>query len=221
MAAHALLCAIRGSPQAFNLAAKGVDRRCRQAAAFLSDMPAALETAGFSQASVSSPKDTDESGLLEQQRGLIMDALLHAHGTSHEPLLDQLLELKNELTQKKSGQYFVAVARQGSYDDLCKRVCSSLASEDKSETAALDRAIGSARAWVRLGEFTFLLVGSLAKFNISIFLTASCMPRRNECSVEWERFNGSIRFPWDEAWRICDPEKLLESFHTRPNFNLF
>ena len=152
MAAHAFLCAIRGSPQAFDMASKGADRRCRQAAAFLSDMPAALETAGFSQASPSR-QESDKSGYLEQQRGLIMDALFYAHGSSHEPLLDQLLGMKRELSLEGPGEYFVAVARQGSYDDLCNRVCAPLAGEDNSETAALDRAIGSARAWVRLSKF--------------------------------------------------------------------
>jgi hypothetical protein len=146
VAAHALLCSIRGSPKAVNRAAKGVDSRCRQAAAFLADIPASLENAGITQAN---GRGSDEEN---QARGLIMDALFHAHGKTAKPILDQFLSLKSEhRTGGLAKEQFVVVSRKGSFDDLCSRI-SSFPSDDDSEEAFMENAISSARAWVRLGK---------------------------------------------------------------------
>jgi hypothetical protein len=144
VAAHALLCVIRGSKSAIQGASKGVDRRCRQAAAFLSDMPANIELC---------VKVEGEIEDKELQAGIIMEKLFsEPSDKGDDSILDDFLELMPMHRSKKKHGHAVAVSMIGSFKELCNRACLHAPLDADPYKVAIENARSSARAWLKLGK---------------------------------------------------------------------
>jgi hypothetical protein len=144
VAAHALLCVIRGSSKAIQGASNGVDRRCRQAAAFLSDMPANIELCVKVEGEI---KDK------ELQAGIIMEKLFsEPSDKGNDSILDDFLELMPMHRSKKKHGHSVAVSKIGSFSELCNRACLLPPLDTDPYKAAIENARSSARAWLKLGK---------------------------------------------------------------------
>ena len=121
--AHAFLCTVRGSAKAMQEGAKGVDRRCRQAAAFLSDMPSTIENF----ASVSSlpfyKESKEADNQIDQKRGMLMDMFFRDPAVSDaRSVMDAFLQLKPIHFRGAMHGYSLVVSRVSSYHELCSHV---------------------------------------------------------------------------------------------------
>ena len=144
VAAHALLCVVRGSSKAIQGASKGVDRRCRQAAAFLSDMPASTELC---------VKVVGEIEDKEQQAGIVMDKIFSEPSDKGDDfILEDFLELMPMHRSKKNHGHSVAVSMIGSFNELCNRACLLPPLDTDPYKVAIENARSSARAWLKLGK---------------------------------------------------------------------
>jgi hypothetical protein len=161
--AHALICAVRGNTKALRDAAIGVDRRCRQAAAFLSDIPVTVEQTMETQdketketeADKSKSADGDKKKDSKRRQFEIMDFLFRGHGLLEDTpaVYWDLVELKPPHRVDSKSGYSVKVSMVGGYNLLCAR-CSSFSPLDNSAAAAaLNDAMGSARAWAKIGKW--------------------------------------------------------------------
>ena len=155
LAAHALLCAVRGNREALLEAAKGVDRRCRQAAAFLADIPESVLEIDASHVKkvVKLSASPDNKSL---NRGAVMDILFRGASKSSDLascVLSEVVELKP--VHRVDGEYghSVSVSQRGSFKDLCSRCCSFPALDANQPGFTLNSAMRSACAWSRLGKF--------------------------------------------------------------------
>ena len=131
--------------------AKGVDRRCRQAAAFLSDMPSTIENF----ASVSSlpfyKESKEADNQIDQKRGMLMDMFFRDPAVSDaRSVMDAFLQLKPIHFRGAMHGYSLVVSRVSSYHELCSRACSFPPFYDDEEQA-LENAKLSALAWLRMG----------------------------------------------------------------------
>lgn len=153
IASHALLHVVSGDAFAIRRAAKEMDARCRQTAAFLSDIPKKLERFGAVKLAelLLGPKKNFKDLLTMQ--GLIYNAVFCGYGDKENTcILEEMVELKsNHLVDGRSG-YAVSVSSIGSYKDLCSQ-CSAFPPIDAElAEGALRAAVGSTKAWVRLGK---------------------------------------------------------------------
>jgi hypothetical protein len=140
VAAHALLCVIRGSPNAIQGASRGADRRCRQSAAFLSDMHANIELC------VKVEGEIDDK---EQQAGIIMANIFsEPSDKGNDSILGDFLELMPMHCSKNKHGHSVAVSMIGSSNELCHRACLL----PPLDTDPYKNARSSARAWLKLGK---------------------------------------------------------------------
>jgi hypothetical protein len=162
VAAHALICAVRGNTKALRDAAIGIDRRCRQAAGFLSEIPVSVEQTMEAQEKESAERESgknkseigDEKKDSGKRRCEIMDFVFRGHGLLEDTpaVYTDLVELKPAHRDSKSG-FSVKVSIIGGYNLLCAR-CSAFSPLDNSAAeAALNNAMGSARAWAKLGKW--------------------------------------------------------------------
>lgn len=154
-AAHALLCIIRGDPEALLEAAKRIDKRCRQGAAFLSDIPHSVERFAGSKLSKivtglgeSKPRDGTKI------EGTIMDILFRGYGDiAKSPcVLNDLVEFKSMHRVADLPGYGVKVTESSTYAEMCARCCAFPPLDGDEAEGALRTAMSSARAWVKLGK---------------------------------------------------------------------
>jgi len=156
IAAHALLLVIKDNSKAFAAATIGMDRRCRQAAAFLSDIPqtvADFDLEYIRQATeLPAPTNQKESDLF---LGTIMDMMFRGkHGDMDQPcVLSDLLEIKTVHGLEDLHRHSIDVALCGSYTTLCDRCCVFPAVDDSQTGSSLLTAVESAVAWIRLGMY--------------------------------------------------------------------
>jgi hypothetical protein len=187
VAAHALLCVIRGNRKAIVDAARGIDRRCRQAAAFLSDTPQAVERFGGAKLKEllkglddQEPKDDGKIN------GTIMDILFMGYGAFADSpsTLNDLIELKAAHRVNDKRGHAVSVSSIGAYNVMCSRCCAFPPMDGELAEGALNNAMGSARAWVKLGKNEATPVGTLVLTNENIVHSTFSRNRRLEYFVE-------------------------------------
>ena len=165
-AAHALLCMVRGTPSAVQGGAKIADRRCRQAAAFLSDMPSNIDDCVEVFESGKSLKSKAE----ESRVGLVMDmGFQDKRRSDRKALVDDFLQLKSE--HRSSGNYgqSVVVSMKGSFGELCKRASIFAPTSEISGEAAVENMKTSVSSWVKLDALS-MLMKNLATANDSSIL---------------------------------------------------
>jgi hypothetical protein len=154
VAAHGLLCVVRGNNKALQEAAKGIDRRCRQAAAFLSDMHLAVQKVGGEKIEkmVKGLADEEQKGD-DQNYGMIMDMIFRGYDIPGDSpsLLNDFFELKVEHRVYDKPGHCVSISSLGSYSVLCSRSC-SFTPIDLGGEATLMSSMSSARAWAKLGK---------------------------------------------------------------------
>ena len=152
IAAHALLCILRGSKKAVEIAAKGVDRRCRQSAAFLSEIPESLiDCDAFASASEEGVNKQNDNK--EVQRGNIMDMCFHAQNEADgRSAIEELLELKPIHCPEGTPGHSIAVSRESTFSDLSSRACRFPILEHEMDNAAKEKPIESARAFLKIGK---------------------------------------------------------------------
>jgi hypothetical protein len=160
VAAHALLCCIRGNPEAIHRAAKAVLGRSRQAAAFLSDTPYTIDKFAHQQLksvwekiSPLSKGDSDRNDKL--YLGAIMDMIVRGNNPS---LLSNFFWLKQDLSKAdEEVPIYISVSSVGSYSEVGIRACSHTPLEDGAAETALKNAVWSASAWLRLDSLGSML----------------------------------------------------------------
>lgn len=156
IAARSLLYIIRGNPAAILDAAKRIDKRCRQAAAFLSDIPHSVER--FSSSMLSglllglenhTPRD---SAKIE---AIITNILFHGalNVTETSCVLNDLFAFKSFYQADSNPVYAVPVTETSSYSEMCVRCCTFPPMDLDLAEGALRAGMGSARAWAQLGTF--------------------------------------------------------------------
>lgn len=154
VAAHGLLCVVRGNNKALQDAAKGIDRRCRQAAAFLSDMHLAVQKVGGKKIEklIKGLADKEQKDD-DQKNGTIMDMIFRGYDILGDSpsLLNDLFELKVAHRVYDKPGHSVSISSLGSYSVLCSRSC-SFPPLDLGGEAILVNSMSSARAWVKLGK---------------------------------------------------------------------
>jgi hypothetical protein len=150
IAAHALVCIVRDNDEALLEAARRIDKRCRQAAEFLSDIPHSVQrlAGGLLKGS-----DKEAPKVLGDMEGTMMDILFRGIDESSPCVLNELLEIDPETAMEAVNKvYGIEVLESSSYSDMCNR-CSTLPPLDADEAQGVIKvAMGSARAWVQLGR---------------------------------------------------------------------
>lgn len=151
--AHSLLCVIRGNGKALRVAAKGIDGRCRQAAAFLADSPLFIEKVGGERLRNHFPNLAGNND--GRRYATMMDIIVRGYGaTSDLPcLLNDLVKPKTIHCVDEKPDHSISVSGQGSYNVLCSRCCAFPSMGGDPGEIAIKNAIGSARAWGKLGKF--------------------------------------------------------------------
>ena len=155
IAAHALIWIVRGNEEALLDTAKRLDKRCRQAAEFLSDIPHSLQRfAGSTISGLISGLDKDAPRIIGAMDGAVMNILFRGIDESSPCVYNEILEIRSEPTMDVTGTvYGIEVLENSSYSDMCRR-CSTLNPLDVDEGhGAINVAMRSAKAWVQLGTF--------------------------------------------------------------------
>lgn len=155
IAAHALLCIVRGNEKSMADVAKGIDSRCRQAAAFLSDMHLTVQKVGGEKIEALVNGNSDDEVKTEiEKHGIIMDMIFRGYGVlgKSPSLLNDFLELKLEHRVYNKPGHIISISSLGSYTALCSRSC-SFPPLDSGGEAILINSMSSARAWAKLGKF--------------------------------------------------------------------
>lgn len=154
IAAHALVCIVRVNEDAFLDATKRIDKRCRQAAEFLSDLPHSVHRfAGISFSGALQGLDKQALKVGGAMEGAVMDVLFRGIDESSPCILRELLEINAEPTVEASNTvYGIEVLESSSYSDLCKRCCAISQDDAEGDHEALKDAMRSAKAWVQLGR---------------------------------------------------------------------
>jgi hypothetical protein len=130
---------------------KGIDRRCRQAAAFLADIPQSI-------AKINGEKEHNneaagEENEMEKLDATVMDKIFRGGSVADSALVsNDLIELKRAYRSNDKPGHSVSITCQGSYTVLRSRCCSFPPLDNDGAESALRNAMGSARAWVKLGK---------------------------------------------------------------------
>lgn len=159
VAAHALLCILRCEPSATLEAAKAIDQRYRLTASFLSEIPKSIERFGVATLSDilwgSGTKQPRDKFAYE---GTLMETMFRGPGNANgsRSAINNLVELKPIHRTNQKQEHAAVAASVGSYEMLCHRCCSFPPLDSESERAALDDAMSSADAFVKLGKAIIL-----------------------------------------------------------------
>ncbi len=185
IAARALLLIIRGSPEAINDVAKRIDNRCRQSAAFLSDMPHSVERFAGSKltsliSGIEKKKLSRNGAKIEAE---IMNILFRGCGDLSKTscVLNDLFEFRSiyrtdDESDYKS-MYAVQVTETSSYSEMCARCCAFPPLDADLAEGALRAGMGSARAWVKLGtrRESVALSRMTTDLILTLFLSIRCV----------------------------------------------
>ena len=172
VAANALLCVIRGKPEAVKRASEAIETRFCEAAAFLADVPATIDTIFDSGKLWSELKDLvpvngNESDKDHLYHGAIMDMIVRRNRgdgfADVGSILDHMLYLTKDLN-KNDGEVaiYVSVSCAGSYNAVGIRACGSAPLEQDAAGAAFSNAVGSTSALLKLNSLASLLDGLLS-----------------------------------------------------------
>jgi hypothetical protein len=159
IAARALLYVVRGRSEAIVDIAKMIDKRCRQAAEFLSDIPSSVERFAGSRLSSMvlglNKQKPKEGGKIE---AAIMNVLFRGYGDLNNlsTLMKDMVQLKSMLRTDGTPVYLVPVTDSSSYAEMCTRCCAFPALDADLADGALRAGMSSAQAWVQLGTFHLL-----------------------------------------------------------------
>eukprot|EP00535_Pseudo-nitzschia_heimii_P004499 CAMPEP_0197174636 /NCGR_PEP_ID=MMETSP1423-20130617/1064_1 /TAXON_ID=476441 /ORGANISM="Pseudo-nitzschia heimii, Strain UNC1101" /LENGTH=1412 /DNA_ID=CAMNT_0042623579 /DNA_START=113 /DNA_END=4348 /DNA_ORIENTATION=- len=172
VAANALLHSIRGKPEAVKCASKAMESRFCEAAAFLADVPATIDTifdSGrlWSELKNLVPVNGDESDKNNLYYGAIMDMIIRRNKgdgfADVGSILDHMLYLTKDVKNKDEDvAIFVSVSSAGSYDAVGARACGVAPLEQDAAGAAFGNAVGSTSALLKLNSFASLLDGLLS-----------------------------------------------------------
>lgn len=165
VAANALLSCIRSNAEATTRASRAIETRLCQAAVFLADVPATIDTIFDSGKLWSELKDLvpvngSETDKKNVYYGAIMDMIVRRNDGFADvgSILDDMLYLTKDVSDKKEEiSIYVSVSSVGSYNAVGVRACSATPLAQDAAAAAFSNAVGSTSALLKLNSFASLL----------------------------------------------------------------
>ena len=167
LAAHALLSCIRGSSEAIIHASNVIEKRCRQSASFLADVPITIDRLNAENLQkefkhlIAANGKTDADNLYY---GAIMEKIFRKRNNSELtaiiPIFDHMFYLTKDLSNKEGDvSIYASVASLGTYKDVSVRSIAYTSLEQDTAQAAFSNSVESAGALLKLDAFCSLLNG--------------------------------------------------------------
>ena len=203
IAAHALLCTSRGNVRATETAAKLLESRKRQAAAFLAKLPTEVDISDVQSTFLKAPTIEEED---EMRTGMAMDHMVYdpVRQNGRSMIEELLVRFKDRGKLSVQVDYSVPISLESSFIDLSKRACYG---DMESQTSENESTIGSASnsvfALFQLGKRLYLLL----KTNVCVLFFLTYIPFINFGQM---RFQDSSRSYQLQKAAFCEIESWEE-----------